>query len=202
MAEIDHVAVAAASLEDGRAWVEALLGTSLSAIGQHAYMGTHNRLLGLGPGLYLEVIAIDPAAPRPAVPRWFDLDRFTGPPRITNWIVRTGDLDAALAAAPAGAGRATALARGDFRWRIGIPETGVLPFGDTFPALIEWEGAAHPADRLPDQGIRLTALEISTPDPAALAAALPGINDDRLWIVPGVEAIRACLTTPGGEVWL
>ena len=27
--------------------------------GKHAFMGTHNCLLGLGPGFYLEVIAID-----------------------------------------------------------------------------------------------------------------------------------------------
>ena len=61
-------------------------------------MATHNRLLGLG-DLYLEVIAADPSAPRPAWPRWFDLDRFTGAPRLTNWICACDDLEAAVAAA-------------------------------------------------------------------------------------------------------
>ncbi len=202
VAEIDHLAIAAVTLEEGRAHVEAALGVTLSDVGHHPHMGTHNRLLGLGPGLYVEVIAIDPAAPRPPFPRWFDLDRFTGPPRLGNWIVRTGDLDAALAAAPEGAGVATALTRGDFRWRIGIPGSGRLPFDEMFPALIQWDGPLHPAQRLPDQGIRLLALEVTTPDPAALAAALPDIEDDRLWLLPGPPGLRARLATPGGEAWL
>ena len=37
-------------------------------------MGTHNRLLGLGTNVYLEVIAIDTEAAPPARPRWFSLD--------------------------------------------------------------------------------------------------------------------------------
>ena len=68
--------------------------------GKHAHMGTHNRLLSLG-DLYLEVIAPDPEAPRPAWPRWFDLDNFDGPPRLTNWICRSDDLDDDLGLAPA-----------------------------------------------------------------------------------------------------
>ena len=35
-------------------------------------MGTHNRVLGMAGGMYLEVIAIDPDAA--ARPRWFGLD--------------------------------------------------------------------------------------------------------------------------------
>jgi hypothetical protein len=192
--------VAAVSLEAGRAAVEAALGVRLSEVGHHPHMGTHNRLLGLGPGLYLEVIAIDPDAPAPAWPRWFDLDRFAGPPRITNWIARTHDLDAALAAAPAGAGQATALARGDFRWRIGIPATGILPFDDGFPALIEWTGSLHPAARLQDQGVRLRHFEVQTPDPAALAAVLPqGLAaDPRIAVAAGPRGFRATFDTPAG----
>src|SRR5262249_3436249 len=37
-------------------------------------MGTHNHLLSLGPDVYLEVIALDPTAPRPPHRRWFGLD--------------------------------------------------------------------------------------------------------------------------------
>ena len=61
--------------------------------------------LSLGAGEYMEVIAVNPAAPPPGRPRWFDLDRFTGAPRITNWILRCDDLDAALSLAPPGTGR-------------------------------------------------------------------------------------------------
>ncbi|MGB3316596.1 MAG: VOC family protein [Albidovulum sp.] len=198
MAAFDHLAVSAGTLEAGTAHVEAALGVPLEHGGKHPHMGTHNRLLSLGPEEYLEVIAIDPDAPKPPHPRWFALDRFAGPPRLTNWIARVDDLDAALAAAPAGAGRATDLARGDFRWRFGVPADGCLPFGDAFPALIEWQGTARPAARLPDRGCRLIRLEITCPEPGALASALP-VTDPRIVIAAGEKSLRATIRTPHGD---
>jgi hypothetical protein len=85
MLTFDHIAISANSLGDGVDMVEAALGVALAGGGEHPHMATHNRLLGLG-DLYLEVIAANPAAPRPAWPRWFDLDNFDGPPRLTNWV--------------------------------------------------------------------------------------------------------------------
>lgn len=64
-AAVDHLVVAAAGLDAGAAWLEAHLGAPLAPGGRHAAMGTHNRLLRLGPRLYLELIAIDPDAARP-----------------------------------------------------------------------------------------------------------------------------------------
>ncbi len=199
MLALDHIAVSTQTLEDGAEWVEMALGVPLTAGGKHAHMGTHNRLLGLG-DLYLEVIAIDPDAPSPAWPRWFDLDRFTGPPRLTNWICRTDDLDAALASAPEGTGTATDLQRGDFRWRFAIPASGRLPFDDSFPALIHWQDDRHPAQSLPDHGIRLRHLEITHPDAPALSAALAGQPaDPRLTITLGpYRSFRATFDTPHG----
>ncbi|MCW3781316.1 VOC family protein [Defluviimonas salinarum] len=198
MAELDHLAVAAATLEEGVAAVEAALGVALVPGGQHAAMATHNRLLGLGPREYLEVIATDPGAEPPGRPRWFGLDRFAGPPRLTHWIARVEDLDAALAAAPDGAGRATDLSRAAFRWRFGVPDDGRHPFDDCFPALIEWQGDRHPAAALPESGCRLLRLEIAHPDPTALTAALP-VRDPRVVIVAGHPALRVTISTPHGE---
>jgi Glyoxalase-like domain len=131
----DHLAVAAGSLAEGVAAVEAALGMTLEGGGQHLAMGTHNRLLGLG-DVYLEVIAVDPSLPGPGRPRWFDLDRFLGPPRLTNWIAACDDLAAALADAPDGTGVPMDFARGDLRWQMAVPEDGVLPFGGAHPAPI------------------------------------------------------------------
>lgn len=195
--ELDHLAVTCRDLAEGVAAVEAALGVPLAPGGRHDHMATHNRLLSLGPGLYLEVIAPDPGAPRPAWPRWFDLDRVDGPPRLTHWVARVPDLDAALAAAPQGAGAATDLARGDFRWRMGIPATGYLPFDDVFPALIEWRAGGHPSDRLPDTGCRLARLTVRHPDPAALAAAT-GLADPRVRFAEGPPGLLAEIATPTG----
>ena len=197
--DLDHLAISAATLAEGLAMVEALLGVALAAGGSHPAMGTHNRLLGLGPGLYLEVIAVDPGAVTPASPRWFDLDRFTGPPRLTHWICRTHDLDSALAVAPPGIGAPMELARGDYRWRMAVPPTGILPFGGAHPALIEWQGDAHPAKALPNSGCRLRRLVVVHPEAADLRRHLGRLSDLRVVLEPGPEAMMAELDTPGGK---
>ncbi|MCU4653128.1 VOC family protein [Roseibacterium sp. SDUM158016] len=204
MLTLDHIAVSTEALEDGAAEVEAALGVPLAPGGQHAAMGTWNRLLSLGPEEYFELIAIEPGAPGPDQPRWFDLDNFTGATRATTWICRTDNLDAALAAAPEGAGVPWDLERGDLSWRMAVPEDGKLPFGGLFPAMIQWNGPAHPAPRLPDRGVRLTALRLHSPEADALRAALaPLIDDARLQVIgsdtPRMEAV---LSTPRGEVLL
>jgi len=198
---IDHLAVTAESLEAGADAVEALLGVPLEEGGHHPTMGTHNRLLGLGPGLYLEVIAIDPTAAPPAHPRWFDLDHCAGPARLGAWVARCDDLPAALGAAPPGTGTPRDFQRGDFRWQMTVTDDGRLPFDQLFPALMTWESAAHPADRLPERDCRLVALELYHPDPGGLSAALSGlITDPRLHIYRGNEPyLRARINTSGGE---
>lgn len=197
MLALDHLAVSARTLAEGVDWVEAALGVPLSGGGQHPHMATHNRLLGLG-DLYLEVIAIDPAAPPPAWPRWFDLDQFSGPPRLTNWVARTGDLSAALTTAPPGTGTPVALSRGPYRWQMAVPASGKLPFDGGYPALIQWDPPHHPAQSLPETHVRLTRLDIAHPQSVALRAALT-LTDPRLHIVPGpAAALRATFSTPHG----
>lgn len=198
MLALDHIAISAETLDAGAAWVEMALGVPLAGGGKHPLMGTHNRLLSLG-DLYLEVIATDPDAPKPGHPRWFDLDHFRGAPRLTNWICRTPDLDAALAAAPPGTGTATDLARGDYRWRFAVPASGKLPFDDRFPALIQWQGDLHPAKSLRDHGIRLTGLQITHPQAPALRDALKGLTDPRVTVQLGpYHSLRATFDTPQG----
>lgn len=203
MLTLDHIAIAATSLERGSKAVENALGLRLEGGGQHAAMGTHNRLLSLGPD-YLEVIAIDPEGTTPSQPRWFDLDSFSGPARPVSWVCRSDDLAAALSAAPPGVGEPWALARADLRWRMAVPRDGKLPFAGLFPALMQWDSAAHPASRLTDLGARLTALELHSPQADALDAALaPLIDDSRLAIIPAAEArMRVTFATPEGDVVL
>ena len=199
-ARFDHIAIAAEVLNDGATAVEAALGVPLQPGGQHALMGTHNRLLSLGSGEYLEVIAINPDAPAPSRPRWFDLDRFAGRPRPNTWIANCDDLETALAAAPEGSGRPIDFERADLRWRMAVPDDGRLPFDSAFPALIEWQGSARAAGRLTDLGCRLERLILTHPQPAALLAALnPLIDDPRITVEQGAQkAIRAVIRTPHG----
>ncbi len=188
--EFDHLAVSAATLAQGVEYVEDLLQVTLAKGGEHPQMGTHNRLLSLGPSVYLEVIAINPEAADPDRARWFDLDRFSGDPRITNWIVQCDDLDAAIALSPAGIGEVMALKRADLRWRMAVPLDGQLPFDGGYPALIAWDGAAHPAARLPDQGCRLLDFNIYHPDSNGLRRALKPVFDGDTVSIIAADTVR------------
>lgn len=203
MLVLDHLAVASNSLAEGAAFVAEKLGITMAPGGQHPRFGTHNLLIGLEEGLYLEVISIDPEAKTPKDPRWFDLDSFEGAPRLHNWIVRCDDMSAALPQLPAGAGREVALARGDLRWKMAVPETGKLPFDETCPALIEWQGR-HPAASLPQSGARLKALVLRHPEAAALSAQIqPLMQDVRVrFETAAMPAMRACFEIEGEDRWL
>ena len=191
---IDHLAVAAETLDAGAAWVEARLGVAPETGGAHPLMGTHNRLLSLGPDCYLEVIAIDPAAARPDRPRWFGLDAFRGPPRLVGWVARSTRFHA-----PPGTEISTQQ-RGDMRWRITIPTDGQPVAGGAWPMLIDWSGSVHPAAGLTDHGLRLDALTLAAADwPGWTDPADPRIR--RLSTAEG-EPMLASILTPDGPVQL
>ena len=57
---LDHIAVSGETLAAAIDAVATTLGASMQPGGQHDVFGTHNALLGLEDGLYLEAIAIDP----------------------------------------------------------------------------------------------------------------------------------------------
>jgi hypothetical protein len=194
--ELDHFAIAAPTLSEATAYVEEALGVPLQPGGAHQVFGTHNRLLGLAEGLYLEAIAIDPEATPERQPRWFDLDRFEGAARISNWICRSTDLESDLAALAVEAGTPVALTRGDLAWQMAVPATGCLPFDNVFPALMQWQGP-HPAPRLTQQGCSLRRLVVAHPEARALAEMLP-LRDARVVFEPGPAALRAEIDTPHG----
>lgn len=193
MRRLDHIVIACEDLDRDAAILGDLLGHPLDPGGRHPLMGTHNRLLNLGGLEYLELIAIDPAAPRPGRPRWYGLDRFQGPPRIVGWIAR----DDSFVAPP----RTTVIemSRGNLQWQFTLPDDGEMPGHGTQPLLIRWAGGVHPCHSLPNHGFRLLALQMATPEPQPLRR----ISDPRITLGFGPTEIRAQLQTPSGDtVWL
>ena len=198
--ELDHIAVAGATLAEATEAVETALGVPLQKGGEHDVFFTHNTLLGLEDGLYLEAIAINPDAPTPDRPRWFDLDRFSGPARLTNWVCRTGHLEAVLSQLPDGVGAPVSLQRGDLRWQMAVPADGVLPFDNIHPAVIEWGTDLHPANVLKPSGCRLRRLIVIHPRGNDLSEVLtPLIGDSRVVVEQGATpGLMAEIETPHG----
>jgi len=200
MLKLDHIAVACETLEEGRIYVEKALGVPLEPGGKHVKLGTHNMLLGLEDGIYFELIAIDPDAPDPGLRRWFDLDDFSGPPRLTNWICQTDEMEEALALAPEQMGQPMELTRGDLRWLMAAGIDGRLPFHQGFPAIISWGRSPHPSTRLKPSGLRLERLTISNPEAGRLSTALAPLSSDaRVVIEHGDVGMRAEFSSPSGQ---
>jgi hypothetical protein len=206
----DHLVLAAASVADGIDYVAALTGATPRPGGRHVAMGTHNALLKLGERLYLEIIAIDPTGRQPARPRWFGLDHVAlqadlqERPRLIHWVARTGDIDALTVVCPVALGTVHAMDRGDFRWRITIPDDGSLPGKGIVPTLIQWDVPMHPADTLPASGVTLAQLAGTHPDAAPVRAALDALGLDAAIHVTYDRETRlaAMLRTPRGMVTL
>jgi glyoxalase-like protein len=172
---LDHLVVTAPDLASGAEYVRAALGVAMHPGGEHPPMGTHNLLLKLGPDVYLEVIAKNPAAPDPRRPRWFELDR-GGAPRLATWAAHTSDIRAAVAAASEPPGEVLPMTRGDLKWHITVPRDGSLGLGGVAPALIEWPPGVHPAARLAESGCSLMHIQTFHLDPARVSALLGSIE--------------------------
>ncbi len=213
MNRLDHIVVAAVDLDQGSEFLRDRLGVELPAGGRHRTMATHNRLMQLGDERYLELIAIDPAAPVPAHPRWFSLDdqhlraALRERPRLITWVMNTPDIHALAARTGVEIGTPTRLSRDGLRWEIALPDDGRLFAHGMLPYCIQWQSKPHPARAMADLGCRLEALVIHHNRPDWLRGRLAALGATDLVSVaalPDDEApyLEARLDTPDGPATL
>ena len=227
--QIDHLVVVAQTLELGVQWCEATMGITPGPGGDHAQYGTHNRLFKIAtpanPLAYLEIIAINPDAKRPAnapARRWFDMDdaalqaAVAIEPRLVHFVVNTNDIQAARAALKAqGIDRGPAVQasrhsrRGLLQWQITVREDGQRLFNGALPSLIQWgkPDAAeplrlHPRNSLPRSGVTLQSISVMHPTAVKLQAAFDAIGLTGITVATGPANIIATLNTPKGGVEL
>ncbi|WP_309573205.1 VOC family protein [Deinococcus sp.] len=200
-AHLDHLVIAARTLDEGRAWLEGRLGVNMQPGGAHDTFGTHNAVLSLGSEAYLEVVAVDPAAPAPARPRWFALDtesmrdQLDAGPALIHWVAGVEGLSPG--------GEVLELSRGENRWNLTVPADGSLPMYGVAPSLIHWLTPPPPTS-LEDVGVRLVKLQLGTSHPDRLRARLDALEfrgEVEVYEAPQAE-LRAVLQTPGGLVTL
>ena len=166
---LDHLVITCRHLDDGIRYIEQMFDVLIPAGGQHLFMGTHNAVMAIGDGIYLEVIAIDPDLPQPARPRWFGLDTMgDDQPKLAHFVLRTTDMDATLDDLPGDQaemiGPAMAASRGNLNWRVTLNPTGLPPEGGCLPALIEWDGTP-PQYSMTFPGPELGKLTLCHPQP-------------------------------------
>ncbi len=227
--QIDHLVVAARTLEQGVQWCETILGITPSPGGEHAQFGTHNCLFKIAtpafPLAYMEIIAIQSGAKGPANPnakRWFDLDNpalqaaVAQEPRLVHFVVNTDNILAArIALKSQGIDRGPVMPasrrsrKGVLQWQITVREDGQRLFDGALPTLIQWGKAddseplrLHPRNGLPRSGVSLQGLAVSYPTAAKLVAAYQAIGLAEVTVVEGPSNITATLKTPKGLVLL
>jgi hypothetical protein len=209
-ATFDQLVVAAVTLADGIEYIGELTGVAAHPGGKHVAMGTHNALLRLSERTFLEILAIDPEGTKPARPRWFELDNIalqaelTERPRLIHWVARTDGIESVAASCPVPVGRVHPMSRGNYRWRITIPDDGSLPGKGIVPTLIEWDVPRHPAESLPQSGVSLVSVAATHPEPATIRAALSslGLSDAVQVTYDRDTRLAAMLRTPRGIVTL
>jgi hypothetical protein len=196
MITFDHIAIAAPSLKEGVSYLQSLTGITLPKGGEHPDMGTHNHLTALGPDTFAEVIAINPDAPKPNHPRWFNLDHVNE--LKTTWLLRTDDIEGCIAKAASfgiDLGRAIALQRANLRWRFTVRDDGTIPLEGAAPLILQWDSEGpHPASNMMDQGLRIDALCVETPYANELAKLLEvlGLKD-----IPEIKQASTTNVIPG-----
>ena len=217
--QVDHLVIAATTLDAGIAWCRDTFGFEPASGGEHPLMGTHNRVFRVDspafPRAYFEIIAVNPAAPHPGRTRWFDLDdpalreQLAAGPKLVHFVASTSDANAALQALEGqGIDRGALLAAarptpsGVLRWKISVRDDGQRLFDGTLPTLIEW-GEVHPCDNLPASRVALASLDISHPQAPKLRAACDAIGLRNVDVRDGAgTAMVATFDTPRGMVRL
>jgi len=177
---IDHLLYATSDLQRGMDEIETLLGVRPVRSGQHPQYGTHNALLSLGSGTYLEVIARDPDLPPPDRGVLFDVPETDGS-RLIAWVYRVTDIqessdalrDAGIVLGSIDSGRREKPDGSVVTWELTDPYT--RPLSGAIPFLIDWGNTVHPSSAVPSGG-HLVELIVTHPDAATVRSALSAIE--------------------------
>ncbi|MEL7530776.1 MAG: VOC family protein [Bacteroidota bacterium] len=173
---IDHLIYTVPDLQTGIDKIEGLLGMRPVFGGQHALWGTHNALLSLGKGIYLEVVAPDPRLAIGKRGLWLE-QYFALGPRLTTWAFRRAAIHESLQIAQQNQISIGPIEQGQrqkpdgslLKWQLTDPYE--LDFEGGLPFLIDWGLSPHPSLAIPSVG-ELQALEITSPQAQALREAL------------------------------
>ena len=206
--KLDHLSIIAPTLEEGVKHVRESLDIDIPFGRKHVDMGTHNHLLSLGESAYLEVIAVDPQATAPSLPRWFGLDdsstvrkAWDQGRRLRGWVASTRDIDRLLIKHGSLLGEKRRLFGGISEFFFSVPYDGSLPMEGAAPSLIDRLGREPSIPPHAQLGCTLASVRLAHPQFEVLQnliADLSVINAPQLAFG---ETFRMALVvdTPSGQ---
>ncbi|MEM6343916.1 MAG: VOC family protein [Bacteroidota bacterium] len=203
---IDHLIYTAPDLKTGMDAIEAQLGMRPVIGGQHPLWGTHNALLALGKGIYLEVVAPDPSLAVGERGLWLE-QYYALRPGLRTWAFRKAAIQAARQIALQNQIAIGAIEKGQrqkpdaslLRWQLTDPYK--LAFEGALPFLIDWGNSQHPSLAIPSVG-ELLSLEIIHPQDSALREALQKLKINIALKAGNQYKLSASIQTAGGIIKL
>jgi catechol 2,3-dioxygenase-like lactoylglutathione lyase family enzyme len=204
--QLDHIVFLVPNLEAAMDRFEAMTGVRpLSGGVAPGRAASHNALVGLGGGSYLEVFSPDRAMTSGV---WLDEIHARPEPHIGGFCMRVeGGLDdlakATVAAGLTGAGpREMGRKRPDgvtLNWKLYNVDAPLA--GPTMPFFIDWLGSPHPSADSP-QGCKLTGFGIGHPNPDEMKRIFTALKIDAPVTQAAKPTITAQLDTPNGVITL
>jgi len=202
---LDHILWAAPDLGAGEKIIENLTGVAPARGGAHPGFGTRNSLIGLDPGVYLEIISPDLAQDLKgnrggviaALPR----------PGIMTFAIRSDNLDGLSDAAR----REGLSLQGPVAMHRNRPDGVRIDwtilhlehsrFGEAIPFVIDWGASPHPSESVP-AGCQLRSFAVLHPEADELTR-LYGALEIPVPVKRGAyPGFVAELATPNGDVVL
>jgi hypothetical protein len=202
LSQLDHLIYAAPDLESGINDVERMLGVRPVMGGKHRHFGTHNALVSLENGIYLEVLAPDQDFPTPERGILFGLDTLEAP-RLFTWVMRSENVEGQARTAAAEGLVLGDVSRGGrenpdgamLTWAVTDPHA--IPLDGAVPFLIDWGNTPHPSGAAPTAGA-LISVEFEHPNAPAVRSAFKAL-DLSFGVSEGlVPRMIAKINTPSG----
>ena len=211
MNRLDHLVIAAETLQQGVDYIRETLAVEIPPGGLHKSMATHNHLMQLGNNTYIEVIATNPNATPPDRPRWFNLDdalmrdSLHRQPRLICWVINTPNIQTTISKSMLQIGNPTSFSRDNLSWQIALPDDGRLLANGLVPYIIQWNTEQHPSCAMADLGCRLLTLDIYHNRPDWLNSVLASIRVDHLVRIHSLADseppyLSASIETPAGII--
>lgn len=205
---IDHIVYCVPDLKNAMAALERQLGVAPVYGGRHQSQGTHNALLDLGLGCYLEILAVDLENKEMTDNRWMGIDLIIKP-AVTRWALKSENLNDdqvhlnayndQLGIVSEGA-RLTSTGT-QLVWSMILPQAE--PRVELIPFMVDWSSSdTHPTEAL-TKGCRLTEINLSGPTNPSLAKCLNSLLN-QAYQIPHAEEPSLSITIEGryGKVTL